>query len=102
MATNYDAALVSVLCEAQNPAPPERYTSRCPLRNNFKAEITAPNSAAAQYAAAVALVMASTKIQDHVEDKETFLHHISIFPSFHNTQKLLYFSLTVLHKPPIS
>jgi hypothetical protein len=75
--TNYDAALMSVLCEAQNPTPPERYISRCPLRHNFKAEVTAPDSVAAQYAASVALMMASTKIQDHVADNETFLRHIS-------------------------
>jgi hypothetical protein len=76
LATNYDAALIAALCEAQNPAPPQRYTSHCPLRSHFKTEVTAPDSAAAQYAAAVALVMASTKIQDHVADGETFLRHL--------------------------
>ncbi len=74
--TNYDAALLSVLCEAQNPTSPERYTSHCPLRHKFKTEITAPDSAAVQYAASVTLLMAATKIQDHVEDEEGFWQHL--------------------------
>lgn len=74
--TNYDAALISALCEAQTTAPPERYTSHCPLRSQFKAQVTAPKSAAAQYAASVALVMAATKIEDHVADGETSLRHV--------------------------
>ncbi len=74
--TNYDAALLSVLCEAQSEASTERYTSYCPLRSNFKSDVVAPSSAAAEYAASIALSMGATKIQDHVEDDETFLRHI--------------------------
>ena len=76
VATNYDAALISVLCEAQTPTAPTRYTSHCPLRSQFKLDITAPSSEAAQYAASVALVMASTKVQDHLADQETWLRHL--------------------------
>ena len=74
--TNYDAALLSVLCEAQSEASTERYTSYCPLRSNFKSDVVAPSSGAAQYAASIALSMGATKIQDHVEDNETFLRRI--------------------------
>ena len=71
VATNYDAALISALCEAQTRLPPQRYTSRCPLRSQFKAGVTPPDSIAARYAAAIALTMASTKITDHLADQET-------------------------------
>ncbi|MEM7028012.1 MAG: DUF5685 family protein [Chloroflexota bacterium] len=81
VATNYDAALISVLCEAQNPTPPERYTSHCPLRSQFKAEVTAPDSSAAQYAASIALVMASTKVDDHIEDRDSFLYRVPWIPT---------------------
>ncbi|MGB0386546.1 MAG: DUF5685 family protein [Ardenticatenaceae bacterium] len=74
--TNYDAALLSVLCEAQSEASTERYTSYCPLRSNFKSDVVAPSSAAAGYAASIALTMGATKIEDHVEDNETFLRRI--------------------------
>lgn len=76
IATNYDAALISVLCEAQNPAPPARVTTHCPLRSQFKAQITAPESDGSRYAAAVALMMAATKIEDHVADGETMLRYV--------------------------
>lgn len=71
--TNYDAALLSVLCDAQIPLPQAKYSSNCPLRRNFKADVIAPSTPGAQYAASIALVMASTRIQDHVADGETFL-----------------------------
>ena len=74
--TNYDAALLSVLCEAQSDVSTQTYTSYCPLRSNFKSEVVAPSSAAAEYAASIALTMGATKIQDHVEDDETFLRRI--------------------------
>lgn len=76
IATNYDAALLSALCEAQDPQPQVKYLSHCPLRRNFKAEVTAPNTPGAQYAASIALVMASTKIRDHLADGETFWQRI--------------------------
>lgn len=82
--TNYDAALLSVLCEAQVPATvseTQKYSSRCPLRSNYKADVTAPDSAAAQYAASIALIMSATKIDDHLEDKETFLQHMPTLSS---------------------
>lgn len=76
MATNYDAGLMSVLYEAQCPKPQTKYVSHCPLRRSFKAEVNSPSSPGARFAASMSLVMASTKIEDHVEDGETFLRHI--------------------------
>ena len=73
---NYDAALLSVLCEAQSEASTEQYTSHCPLRHEFKLDVVAPSSAAAEYAASIALTMGATKIEDHIEDNETFWHHL--------------------------
>jgi phosphoglycolate phosphatase-like HAD superfamily hydrolase len=77
--TNYDAALLSVLCEAQSDAEPERHTSYCPLRSHFKADVTAPSSHAAKYAASIALTIGATKIDDHIDDNETFLQHVPTF-----------------------
>lgn len=76
IATNYDAALLSVLCEAQTPEGAEKLTSYCPLRNQFKAEVVAPGNIGSKYAASMALMMASTRIQDHLEDGETVLRHV--------------------------
>lgn len=70
---NYDAALLSALCEAQNPSPLATRTSYCPLRRNFRMHVVAPDTQAAQYASSITLVMATTRIEDHLTDGETFL-----------------------------
>ncbi|MCP4536324.1 MAG: hypothetical protein GY832_04185 [Chloroflexi bacterium] len=75
-ATNYDAALLSVLCDAQTPQPQTQRTSYCPLRNSFKMTVPAAANPGVRYAASMALMMASTKIQDHVHDAETGWRHI--------------------------
>lgn len=76
LATNYDAAVLSVLCAAQADQPQKTYNSNCPLRRNRQATITAPDTVGAQYAAAVSLVMAAAKIQDHVADGETVWRYL--------------------------
>ena len=74
--TNYDAALLSVLCEAQSEAPTQQTTSCCPLRGSrFRAEVVAPENAGAKYAASIALTAGAVKIDDHVDDGETVLRH---------------------------
>jgi len=76
MTMNYDAAFLSVLCEAQDPGPPITRTSRCLLRSSSKMQVTSPSNPGAQFAATMSLVAASTRIEDHVRDGETFLRHI--------------------------
>ncbi|SOD61795.1 hypothetical protein SAMN06297387_103403 [Streptomyces zhaozhouensis] len=69
VATNYDGLLVSVLHDAQLPAPRpggRRTAGPCPLRGMRTA--TVAEGAGAQLAAAVSLVLASAKIRDHVAD----------------------------------
>lgn len=75
LATNYDAALISVLCEAQTDAPGETVTTRCPLRRQFKMPIVDPDSAGSRYAATVSLLMGAAKITDNLADEETALRH---------------------------
>lgn len=76
VATNYDAALLSVLYDAQTPQPQVKRTSYCPLRHSFKIEVPAADNPGVRYAASMALMMASTKIKDHVQDAETGWRHI--------------------------
>jgi hypothetical protein len=76
VATNCDAALLAALCQAQSSTPQAKRLNRCPLRRAFKAEVVAPGNPSAQYAASMALLMASTRVQDHLQDDETFFKHI--------------------------
>jgi hypothetical protein len=70
LATNHDAALLSVLYDAQIAQPQSRRLSFCPLRSSFRAEIVTADSPGVRYAASMALVMASAKIRDHLLDNE--------------------------------
>ncbi len=70
LATNYDAALLSALCEAQSPQPQARRASYCPFRTSFKAEVVTADSPGAEYAALMALMMASARIQDRLQDSQ--------------------------------
>ncbi|GAA0912479.1 hypothetical protein GCM10009560_03240 [Nonomuraea longicatena] len=67
LVTNYDALLVSVLAEAQVPAAaPRRTAGPCPLRGFRGAEVV--RSDGARLAASVSLILAATKLRDHVSD----------------------------------
>lgn len=68
VATNYDAALLSVLYNAQTPQPQPRRLSYCPLRRSLKAEVVAADSPGVEYAASTALIMASSRIRDNLQD----------------------------------
>ncbi len=76
IATNYDAALLSVLCDAQTAQPQAKRTSYCPLRNSFKTEVLADHNPGVQYAASIALMMAASRAKDHIRDNETGLRYI--------------------------
>lgn len=72
VATNYDGLIISVLVEAQ--AAPERAgagrrkAGPCALRGMRTASVA--RGEGARLAAAVSLVLAAAKMQDHVEDKD--------------------------------
>lgn len=67
--TNYDGLVVSALVEAQAPDPGRRRTAGpCPLRGMRTASVA--NGAGARLAAAVSLVLASAKLDDHVADRD--------------------------------
>ncbi len=76
MATNYDAALISVLCEAQTAEPAATYAQTCVLRGFQRAHVVAASNPGAQYAAALALTMAATRLDDHVADGDTQWRHM--------------------------
>jgi hypothetical protein len=76
LATNYDAALLSVLCEAQSAAPLTTYHHVCPLRGFRPAEVVASTNTGSQFAAAIAGLMAGTKVADHLADGETALRYL--------------------------
>ncbi|EFL08813.1 regulatory protein [Streptomyces sp. AA4] len=66
--TNYDALIVSALVEAQLPSGPRRAAGPCPLRSMRSASVAVGDGA--RLAAAVSLVLASAKVDDHVADRD--------------------------------
>ncbi len=75
--TNYDSALISVLCEAQETAPAEMVQSTCPLRGTrMRGDVVSPQATGAKYGAALALTAGATKIEDHVADGDTALRYL--------------------------
>ena len=67
--TNYDGLIISVLVEAQTPrADQRREAGPCPLRGMRAASVA--RGEGAQLAAAVSLVLAAAKVDDHVEDRD--------------------------------
>lgn len=70
LTTNYDAALLSVLFEAQAPHLAQRTTNVCALRSFRRAGVVETTSPGTRYAAAISLNMAATKLIDHAADGE--------------------------------
>lgn len=71
VATNYDGLIISVLVEAQaepGDGSGRRKAGPCPLRGMRTAEVA--RGEGARLAAAVSLVLASAKMQDHVDDRD--------------------------------
>ena len=75
-ATNWDAALLSVLCEAQTAVPMHTYRQVCGLRGFQAAQVVAADNPGSQYAAAVALTMGAARVADHVADGDGWLKHL--------------------------
>lgn len=80
LATNYDAALLSVLCEAQRVKPLPRVSHLCPIRGRGfqRAEVVAA-APGAQYAAALAIMMTAAKIEDHRDDGDGWWRYLPRF-----------------------
>lgn len=76
LTTDYDAALLSALYDAQIVEPQTKRISYCPLRTSFRAEVIAADNPGVRYAASTALMMASSKIKDDIQDNDTGLRHI--------------------------
>src|SRR5215472_10826852 len=69
LVTNYDALLVSVLTEAQDPGgAPYRTAGPCALRGLRRADVLDAAGAGARLAVSVSLVLAAGKVRDHVAD----------------------------------
>ncbi len=79
LATNSDAVLLSVLCEAQSPDMFPRIRHSCAFHNFRKKDIVETGNMASQYAAAISVLIGASKIVDHIIDKDTW---IRFFPNF--------------------
>ncbi len=72
LATNYDGLLLSVLVEDIGPgALDHRRAGPCALRGLRPARVVASSAAAVQLAAAVSLLLAATKVADHIADGQS-------------------------------
>jgi hypothetical protein len=72
LTTNYDAALLSVLYEAQAEEPLPRRGHTCLLRPGLHADVVVDDQPAVRYAASICALMGATKIADHVADRESW------------------------------
>lgn len=71
-ATNTDAIVLSVLTEAQSPAPAERVTAgRCALRAMRRAEVAPAAAPGVRLATTASLLLGSAALRDHVDDGDT-------------------------------
>src|SRR6188472_4610871 len=71
LVTNYDGLVISVLLDAQAPAAgPRRTAGPCALRGLRRAEVVDSAGDGARLAAAVSLVLAAAKANDHVADRD--------------------------------
>jgi hypothetical protein len=68
VATNYDGLVVSALVAAQSEGSAVRAAGPCPLRGMRRADVA--EGEGARLAAAVSLLLAATRIDDHVGDRD--------------------------------
>jgi len=76
IATNYDAALLSVLYDAQLPDRVLTQQRSCILRRPHRFQSVAPTTSGSIFAASIAQLMAGTKIQDHLQDGDSSWRHV--------------------------
>jgi hypothetical protein len=70
LTTNYDAALLSVLYEAQAEQPLPRRAHTCLLRPGLHADVVTDDQPGSRYAASICALIGATKIADHIADRE--------------------------------
>jgi hypothetical protein len=70
LTTNYDAALLSVLYEAQAEQPLPRHAHTCLLRPGLRTDVVADDQPGSRYAASICALIGATKIADHIADRE--------------------------------
>jgi hypothetical protein len=80
LTTNYDAALLLALWQAQTTEQPT-YNSLCPLRRQTRLTVAAPDSEGAQFAAALAVTMGGVRLADQVQDGDTAAARLPWLPS---------------------
>lgn len=68
-----------MLCAAQASAPLPTVSHVCPLRGFQRADVVAPSTSTARYAASLSTLMAATKIEDHVADGDGWVARLPTF-----------------------
>lgn len=76
LTTNYDAALLSVLYDAQASEPAPRRTHMCPLRSGVRGVVVSEDELGTRYAAAVCAMTGATKLTDHVADGDGWVSKV--------------------------
>jgi hypothetical protein len=74
--TNSEGVLISVLCDAQASDPLRKRRHLRPLRRFRSVDVVEPGEEASRYAAAMSLLMAASKILDHVADHQSFIGYL--------------------------
>ena len=77
IATNYDAALLGALYEAQVEREPLKRKQSCLLRSPGQVWTTDPGSPGARYSAGMALLIAASKVEDDLHDGEIKLRPLA-------------------------
>jgi len=73
--TNSEGVLLSVLAEAQSSQTATRQEHRCVFRRFRTAQVVQPNTTSSKYAALISVLMGSSKIMDHVMDRDTYVKY---------------------------
>lgn len=75
--TNYDAALLGALYEAQVEQEPLKRKRACLLRSPGQVRTTNPDAPGARYSAGMALLIAASKVEDDLHDGEIKLRPLA-------------------------
>jgi hypothetical protein len=76
--TNSEGVLLSVLTDAQSPQFATLREHRCLFRNFRSVQIVEPAGDAGKYAALVSLLIGSSKLLDHLVDRDTYVKYFPV------------------------
>ena len=65
-----------MLCEAQSQKPIQKVSNVCPLRRFRRTEVVVASNPGAKYAASMSVLVAATKIIDHITDGDTWFRYL--------------------------